>query len=65
MTWEISVKPCTKQGLIREYAKAVGVIEMEKGYAVEYEVGRKSVKAVLRDYAPYLIGILVFGIQIC
>lgn len=42
-----------------EYAKAVGVIEMEEGYAAEYEVGRKSVKAVLRDYAPYLIGMLI------
>mgnify|MGYP000135571008 CR=1 FL=1 len=45
-----------------EYAKAVGVIEMEEGYAAAYEVGRKSVKAVLRDYAPYLIGMLVFVI---
>jgi hypothetical protein len=42
-----------------EYAKAVGVIEMEEGYAAEYEVGRKSVKAVLRDYAPYLIVMLI------
>ncbi len=45
-----------------EYAKAVGVIEMEEGYAAEYEVGRKSVKAILREFVLYFIGILMFGI---
>jgi len=42
-----------------QYAKAVGVIEMEAGYSAEGEVGRKSAAKVLSSNAVYILGILV------
>ena len=44
----------------REYAKSVGVIEMEEGYSAEGEVGRKSVLKILSNNAVYILGFLVF-----
>ena len=42
-----------------EYAKSVGVIEMEEGYSAEGEVGKKSVLKILQNNAIYLIGFLL------
>ena len=39
-----------------QYAKAVGVIEMEEGYSAEGEVGRKSAIKVLSSNAVYILG---------
>ncbi len=47
-----------------EYAKSVGVIEMEEGYSAEGEVGRKSAIKVLSDNAIYILGVFVFIIAI-
>lgn len=43
-----------------DYAKSVGVIEMEEGYSAEGEVGRKSALKILSNNAIYLLGIPVF-----
>jgi len=43
-----------------EYAKSVGVIEMEEGYSAEGEVGRKSVLKMLSSNAVYILGSLAF-----
>ena len=47
-----------------EYAKSVGVIEMEKGYSAEGEVGRKSMLKILSNNAIYILGIpvLIIGL---
>jgi len=42
-----------------EYAKSVGVIEMEEGYSAEGEVGRKSVMKVLKNNALNILGLLL------
>ena len=41
-----------------KYAKSVGVIEMEKGYSAEGEVGRKSMIKILSNNALYILGLL-------
>ena len=45
-----------------EYAKSVGVIEMEEGYSAEGEVGRKSVLKILSNNAIYILGSLALFI---
>jgi len=47
-----------------EYAKSVGVIEMEEGYSAEGEVGRKSAMKILSNNVVYIFGLfaLVIGL---
>ena len=45
-----------------EYAKAVGVIEMEEGYSAEGEVGKKSAIKIIQSNAIYIVGLLVLVI---
>ncbi len=47
-----------------EYAKSVGVIEMEEGYSAEGEVGRKSMIKILSNNAVYILGLFVFIIAL-
>ncbi len=45
-----------------EYAKSVGVIEMEEGYSAEGEVGKKSLIKILQNNAVYIFGFILFMI---
>ncbi|NJL76124.1 MAG: hypothetical protein HC892_15015 [Saprospiraceae bacterium] len=40
------------------YAKSVGAIEMEEGYAAEYVVAKKSFIVILKNNAIYILGLL-------
>lgn len=40
------------------FAKSVGVLEMEEGYAAEYVVAKKSVLVILKNNAIYILGLL-------
>ncbi len=50
----------TLMSAYNEYAKSVGVIQMEEGYSAEGEVGRKSVLKVLKNNVIYIVGLPVF-----
>ncbi len=47
-----------------EYAKSVGVIEMEEGYSAEGEVGKKSAMKILQNNAIYILGLPVLIIAL-